>query len=219
MTKELKSHFEGDNLFESDNGNCRLQTNIFVTPSEVIEYLFCPRFIYFMNVLKIEQHEHKRKLVNKGRDIHALKMVHNKDYLRKKIGAIDKKIDVYLTSKKLKLVGRIDEVLFLENNEAAPLDYKFAFWEDKIYKTLRMQQTLYALLIEENFDKKVEKAFLVYVRSKNHLEEIRISENMKKEAIVIVNEIFDILNQNYFPKATKNKNKCLDCTYRNLCAV
>ena len=193
--------------------------SIFVTPSEVIEYLFCPRFIYYMNVLKIEQHEHKRTLVNKGRNIHQLKMVQNKEYLRKKIGAINKKLDVYLTSKKLKIVGRIDEVLFLENNEAAPLDYKFAFWENRIYKTLKIQQTLYALLIEENFAKKVEKAFLVYVRSRNHLEEIRITENMKKEAIEIVNEIFDILNINYFPNKTKDKNKCLDCTYRNLCVV
>ena len=192
-------------------------TRIFVTPSEVIEFLFCPRFIYYMNVLKIEQHEHRRILVNKGRDIHQLKMIQNKEYLRNKIGAIDKKLDVYLTSNKLKLVGRIDEVIFLENDEAAPLDYKFAFWENRIYKTLKIQQTLYALLIEENFDKKVQKAFLVYVRSKNHLEEIRITGNMKKEAIAIVNEIFDILNINYFPNKTKDKNKCLDCTYRNLC--
>jgi len=192
-------------------------THIFVTPSEVIEYLFCPRFVYYMNVLKIEQHEHKRALVNKGREIHQLKMVQNKNYLRKKAGAIDKKIDVYLTSKTLKLVGRIDEVLFLEKNEAAPLDFKFAFWENRIYKTHKIQQTLYALLIEENFDKKVNKAFLVYIRSKNHLEEINITENMKKTALEIVNEIFDILNINYFPKGTKDKNKCLDCTYRNMC--
>ena len=199
------------------NSAINQSTDIFVTPSEVIEYLFCPRFVYYMNVLKIEQHEHKRALVNKGREIHQLKMVQNKNYLRKKAGAIDKKIDVYLTSKKLKLVGRIDEILFLENNEAAPLDYKFAFWENRIYKTHKIQQTLYALLIEENFDKKVNKAFLVYVRSKNHLEEIKITENMKKTAMEIVNEIFDILNINYFPKGTKDKNKCLDCTYRNLC--
>ncbi|MCK4696413.1 MAG: CRISPR-associated protein Cas4 [Candidatus Cloacimonetes bacterium] len=194
-------------------------THIFVTPSEVIEYLYCPRFIYYMNVLKINQHEHRRTLVNKGREIHQLKMVRNKEYLRKKIGAIDKKLDVYLTSEKLKLVGRIDEVLFFKNNEAAPLDYKLAFWEKRIYKTLKIQQTLYALLIEENFDKRVNKAFLVYVRSRNHLEEIRITENMKKEALVIVNDIFDILNLNYFPGKTKDKNKCLDCTYRNLCGI
>ena len=190
---------------------------MFITPSEVIEYLFCPRFIYFMNVLDVSQNEHKRTLVNKGRDIHYLKMVQNKEYLRKKIGAESKEIDVYLTSSKMKLVGKIDEVLFLENGYAAPLDYKYAFWENRIYKTLKMQQTLYALLIEENFGKKVEKAFLIYVRSKNHLEEIKITKSMKSEALDIVNEILDILSINYFPKKAKNKNKCLDCTYRNLC--
>ena len=195
------------------------KTKIFVTPSDVMEYIFCPCFLYFMHVLKIEQHEHKRILVNKGRDIHELKLVTNKEYIRKEIGCLDKKLDVYLSSEKYKLVGRIDEVLFLKDDFAAPLDYKFAFWEDTIYKTYKMQQTLYAILIEDNFDKKVNKAFLVYVRSKNHLEEIRVTENMKQEAIVIVNEIFDILNVNFFPNKTRDKNKCPDCTYRNICTV
>ncbi|HPA25022.1 MAG TPA: CRISPR-associated protein Cas4, partial [Candidatus Cloacimonas sp.] len=68
-----------------------------------------------MNVLKVEQHEHRRTLVNKGRDIHKLKMVQNKDYLRKKAGAVDKLTDVYLSSDKLKLVGKVDEVLFLDD--------------------------------------------------------------------------------------------------------
>ena len=104
----------------------------FITPSEVMEYLFCPRFVYYMNTMKIEQHEHRRTLVNKGRDIHKLKMVQNKDYLRKKAGAIDKLTDVYLSSEKLKLVGKVDEVLFLVDGSAAPLDYKYAFWENKI---------------------------------------------------------------------------------------
>ena len=194
-----------------------MSTRIFVTPSDVIEYLYCPRFVYFMHVLKIEQQEHKRALVNKGRDIHMLKMVRNKDYLRQKIGVIDKKIEVSLSSENLKLVGKIDEVLFLDNHEAAPLDYKYAFWENRLYKTLKMQQTLYALLIEENYNIAVNKAYLVYIRSKNHLEEIDITRRMKNEAIEIVNDIFDIVNLNYFPGKTKTKSKCLDCTYRNLC--
>lgn len=216
----INSFSKKNQIIESDFGKRRPHnhdTKIFVTPSDVIEYLFCPRFLYYMHVLKIEQHEHKRTLVNKGRDIHALKMVTNKDYLRKKIGCLDKEIDVYLSSEKLKLVGRIDEVLFFDDDFAAPLDYKYAFWEGNIYKTHKIQQTLYALLIEENFQKKVQKAYLVYVRSKNHLEEIVISQSMKREALKIIEDIFDILNVNYFPAATKYKNKCLDCTYRNLC--
>lgn len=195
------------------------KTRIFVTPSEVMEYLYCPRFIYFMNVLNIEQHEHNRNLVNKGRDIHRLKLVQNKEYLRKRLGAIDKKIDVYLSSTNLNLVGRMDEVLFLQDGTAAPLDYKYAFWENKLYKGLKTQQVLYAMLIEENFNVPVTHGFIVYARSKNHVETIAISPAMKKKVMAIVAEIFDIININYFPNMTKNTNKCGDCTYRNLCDI
>ena len=189
----------------------------FITPSEVIEYLFCPRFVYFMNVLMIDQHEHRRHLVNKGRDIHDLKLVQNKDYLRSRIGVKDKILDAYLSSEKYHLVGKIDEVLFLNDGNAAPLDYKYAFWENKVFKTHLMQQSLYAILIQENFGVPVNKAFLVYVRSKNHLEPILITEQMKHKALAIVDNIFKIINEGSFPNAKAEVRKCEDCTYRNLC--
>jgi CRISPR-associated exonuclease Cas4 len=189
----------------------------FITASDIIEYLYCPRFIYFQNILDVAQHEHERYLVNKGRDIHELKMVRNKDYLRKSIGCIDKDIDVYLTSQKLGLVGRMDEILTLNDYSKAPLDYKFATYEEKLYKTLKTQQVAYSLLIEENYNCNVFKAFIVYVRSKNLVKEIEITQKEKDNSIKIINEIFDILNKCHFPKGTNNKLKCQDCTYKNLC--
>jgi CRISPR-associated exonuclease Cas4 len=189
----------------------------FITPSHVLHYLFCPRFAYFLYVLHIDEHENRRRLVMKGRDIHALKMVQNKEYLRSKIGVKDKVIDLYLSSHKLHLVGRVDEALFLNDGTAAPLDYKFAFWENRIYKTLRIQQTLYALLIEEKYNIPVHKAYLVYVRSKNHIEELPITLETKKNALDIVHEIFSIVNDGSFPNSKVSKRKCEDCAFRNIC--
>ncbi|HPL89453.1 MAG TPA: CRISPR-associated protein Cas4 [Caldisericia bacterium] len=189
----------------------------YITPSEVIEYMFCPRFVYYLNVLKVDQHEHRRHLVNKGRDIHAMKLVQNKDYLREKAGAIDKLQDVYLGSERLKLVGRVDEVLFLNDGSAAPLDYKYAAWENRIYKTYMVQQALYALLIEESFDKPVNRAFIVYVRSKNHLEEIKITLALKAKVQKIIDRIFQMINLSLYPQVKISQRKCEDCTYRNLC--
>lgn len=170
-----------------------------------------------MHILKIDQHEHDRALVNKGRDIHLQKMVVNKDYLRKSIGAVDKMIDVYLSSEKLRLVGRIDEVVFLDDHTAAPLDYKYAFWENKVYKTLFTQQVLYSLLIEENFSVNVDRAYIVYVRSKNHLESFPISPAHKSRAKEYLDEILEIINLAVFPKVSSTNSKCCDCTYRNIC--
>lgn len=190
---------------------------IYVTPSEVIEYLYCPRFIYFMNCLKISQHEDKRYLVQKGRNIHLIKSKINREYLRKKIGCIDKKVEVYFSSEKLKLVGKVDEVLFFQDGTASPLDYKFAEYDDKIYKTYLYQQACYALLIEENFKCPVNKAYICYLRSNNFLKELTISKNLKLKTKETIDEIFDILNKNYFPAKTKSKARCVDCTYKNIC--
>jgi len=170
-----------------------------------------------MNCLKISQHEDKRYLVMKGRKIHEQKALINREYLRKKIGCIDKKIDVYMSSESLRLVGRIDEVLFFEKDSAAPLDYKYAEYREHVFKTHLIQQTCYALLIEEIFRKSVDKAFIVYVRSNNKLKELIISKKIKDQTIKLIDEIFDILNIDYFPKGTSSKNRCLDCTYRNIC--
>lgn len=188
---------------------------ISLTPSHIIEYLYCPRFTYFEYVLGIPQYEEKNFKVMKGRELHDIKLERNKDYLRKKIGAKDKWIDQYLTNDNIR--GKVDEVLLLEDDTMAPLDYKYAEYKDKIYETYKQQLVCYAILIEQNFGKKVNKGFLVYVRSKNKLVEVEITESQKQEVRESIDAIQDILEKNHFPRATKYKKRCLNCTYRNIC--
>lgn len=188
---------------------------ISLTPSHIIEYLYCPRFTYFEYVLGIPQYEEKNYKVMKGRELHDLKLERNKDYLRKKIGAREKWIDQYLTNDHMR--GKVDEVLLLEDDTMAPLDYKYAEYKDKIYETYKQQLVCYAILIEQNFGKKVNRGFLVYVRSKNKLVEVEITESQKQEVRESIDAIQDILEKNHFPRATKYKKRCLNCTYRNIC--
>lgn len=188
---------------------------ISLTPSHIIEYLFCPRFTYFEYVLGIPQYEEKSYKVIKGREVHDQKLERNKDYLRKKIGAVNKHIDQYLTNPWLR--GRIDEVLELADGTMAPLDYKFAEFKDRLFETYKIQQYCYACLIEENFHKPVNKGFIVYIRSKHHLLEIPITRENKDQVKQCAEEIWKIIDHNFYPKATKYKKRCVDCTYRNIC--
>ena len=186
-----------------------------LTPSHIIEYLFCPRFTYFEYVLGIPQHEEKYYKVMKGRELHDEKLEQNKNYLRKKIGAVNKYLDQYLTNNWLR--GRIDEVLELKDGTMAPLDYKFAEYKDKLFETYKIQQYCYATLIEQNFGKAVNKGFIVYIRSKHHLLEVPISAENKEHVKQCAENIWKIIDRNFYPKATKYKKRCVDCTYRNIC--
>ena len=57
-----------------------------LTPSHIIEYLFCPRFTYFEYVLAIPQYEENDYKVMRGRHLHDERLERNKDYLRKRLG-------------------------------------------------------------------------------------------------------------------------------------
>jgi hypothetical protein len=57
--------------------------SVLLMPTEIIEYLYCPRFTYFLNCLNISQHEEQRYKVLLGRKLHDKKKKINRDYLRK----------------------------------------------------------------------------------------------------------------------------------------
>lgn len=186
-----------------------------ITPSHIIEYLFCPRFTYFEYVLRIPQFEEKNIKVMKGRDMHEAKSEQNTAYLRKRIGATDKLLNRYLTNEWLR--GEVDEVLWLSDGTMAPLDYKFARYEGKLYDTYRTQLACYAWLIESNFEKPVHRGFLVYTRSKNYLLEVPILPSDVAAVRQAALSIQSIVERNWFPDGTRFKKKCEHCTYRNIC--
>jgi len=187
-----------------------------LTASHLLEYLFCPRFTYFEYVLDIPEHQGKRFKVLKGREIHEKVRKMNPDYLRKKIGVKEKKTDVYLSGRS-GLRGIVDEILFLDDGTAAPLDYKYAEYKDRTFKNHRFQLVFYAQLIKENFQVPVNKGFITYTRSKNKLVEIPIKDKDFDELEKIINGLMEVMVKCRYPEPTRYKGRCLDCCYKNLC--
>ena len=192
------------------------QTAFSITASDILEYLYCPRFIYFENYLDIPQHEEKRFKVQKGRDVHDDKQKINMAYLRKKLGCIERKSSVYLSSSK-GIRGIVDEILFLDDGTAAPLDYKYAEYKERTFKNHKYQLTFYGQLIQENYNATVTRGFIVYTRSRNKLVEVPIMEKMYRELNIIINDLANVVQKGIYPKPTKYKQRCPDCCYKNLC--
>ncbi len=190
---------------------------IFITVSDALEYLFCPRFIFFMHCLDIAQREERRYKVLKGRELHESREKVNRDYVRKRLKCTRKEISVYLTSRGHHLKGEVDEVLFLEDGTAAPMDYKFAEWKKTVYRTHKYQAALYGLLIMEHYGVDVNRGYVCYTRSNHHVEEINLGGKDYKRAEQMVREILMIIQREYYPDGTKQKARCMDCTYKNIC--
>lgn len=188
---------------------------ISITPSHIIQHLYCPRFTYFEYVLAIPQYESRNYKVMRGRHLHDERLEQNKGYLRRRLGVVARHDDQYLTNGLLR--GRVDEVLELRDGTMAPLDYKFAEYKDKVFNTYKTQLFCYAWLIEDNFRRPVQRGFLVYTRSQNKVVEVPVREEDKAEVRAAAEAIRNIIDKNTFPRATKYKRRCLTCTYRNIC--
>lgn len=187
----------------------------FITPSELIELAYCPRFIYFMNSLSIPQKEENRWLVQSGINVHKNRASRNKGYLRTKLGVTGKLSDIDLCSEKYKIKGRVDELLFLNNGKACILDYKNSFFDNNIYDTVKIQMIAYCVMASETYNIVADKAYVIYLKSRNSIELTIGSQDIKilEEYINKYNKI----SSGYFPLATKTKSRCDDCCYKNIC--
>lgn len=186
------------------------------TASQLIEFLYCPRFTYFEYVLDIPQKEDNRFKVQKGRSIHEKIRKMNPSYLRKKLEVVEKHSDCYLSSD-MGIRGIVDEVLFNSDGTASPLDYKYAKYKNKLFETYRYQLVFYGKLIEDNFNISVKKGYIVYTRSKNKLLEVAIKEKDFTQLKKDIEDMSAIINLGKYPKPTKYKKRCDDCCYRNIC--
>ena len=195
------------------------ETTPMLTPTDVLEHLWCPRFTWFMHVQHIDQHEDQRYKVQKGKRIHQQRDDQNKSYLRKKIGVIKKQNEVYLASAKLRLRGFVDEVLWLKDGSMAPLDYKYTEIADHkyVYQTHETQIIIYALLIEDNYQQSVNKGFIAYIRGQQQLKEVILTSKNRQIIQQHVDDIFAIIATGRLPKRARNKRHCSDCCYKNIC--
>lgn len=203
---------ELNNLLKQDRQNFEFS----LTATHLLEYLFCPRFTYFEYVLDIPERQEKRFKVQKGREVHQKIRKMNSEYLRKKIGVKEKQSDVYLSSS-MGIRGIVDEVLFLNDGTAAPLDYKYAEYKDRTFKNHRFQLVFYGQLIQDNLNVPVNRGFIVYTRSKNKLVEVPIREKDYEELEKIVWDLLNVIQKCKYPKPTRYKRRCPDCCYRNIC--
>lgn len=189
-----------------------------VTLTDVLEYTFCPRFIFYMRCLDIPQHEEKRFKVRKGREVHKARAMTNKRYLRHKINVVKKESEVLLTSARHRIKGKVDEVLFLADGTAAPLEYKFAEFKQTAWATHALQLILQALLIHENYGITVKSGFVCYTRSNDVVKRVDITNRDYDHALLIIGDILKMIDTAYYPANIRPNKRCSDCCYRNVCA-
>ena len=193
---------------------------------EVIDYIYCPRIIYYEKTLKISEskmeafkEEEKKRLEEKG--MRNRRWVWDRLKLRKQsINNLEqwtnKEFSKELYSQKYHFHGKLDEILYLDEGTIVPLYYhnsKYTAREDEQYKNL---MTLFFMLIEENYETECQKGYILFIKDSS-LKKIECTaknfENMKQ----YINETLNLIETEKYPLEADGGTKCRDCCYKKIC--
>lgn len=190
-----------------------------ITVSDVKQYLYCPKIIYFEHILHIPKPPDQK--LQTGREKHD--SITSKEKRRK--GAIfydpeldraEKSFRVEMESSTLGLKGVLD-YLVRSDRELIPVDYKFGHsHKGGVHLNHKYQLAAYALLVEKCFNTIVRRGFVHYSRDSINVQ-VDFDDDVRRRTMKIIREIAQIIEDEIEPAATRNSARCIDCEYKRYC--
>lgn len=110
-----------------------------------------------------------------------------------------------IVSEELGLKGRVDRILLSDN--IIPYEIKT---RDEIYEQDKIQLAAYSLLLQEEFDKKIEKGV---IEAKTKEEDVEITKELKEKVLEIADKIRNMKEASFH----NNFNKCKNCKLKQEC--
>lgn len=188
---------------------------LYLTATDLMKYLYDPRIIYFMYVLKIPQGDTPKRLEGISK-YEKFKISSKRNKIIKELPYLRKLYDIYLASSTYQLATRIDCVAIDDSKrEAYPIQIKYSKKPKILYRTQKFQVVMEGLLIEDCLKFNVPYGYIKFLNSNDFIK-VAINSRLKKELFKIFSEIRDIIEKEKFPKATKYKKRNTDNVYKNI---
>jgi CRISPR-associated exonuclease Cas4 len=119
----------------------------------------------------------------------------------------------WIKSHKLGLSGKLD-LLIETGSELYPVDFKFT--RGRPYRNHLYQLVGYAIILEDEWRKPVQKGFVYLIPAKDAVV-FDITEELKRECIETLEVIRRMIREEDFTGPPSQRSKYADCEYQNYC--
>ncbi len=193
----------------------------FISVTDIKQYIYCPRIVYFDRVLHAtpifgSQQEDSKEL----HEDYVNKELRRKDaiYYSPEFIGVEKLLFTSLSSSVLGLQGNVDCVIKTANGEYAPVEYKnMNSDKGRVCMQHKYQLVGYALLIEDNFNTIVKRAFVDYI-PEGLILQFEITPTMKIFVKRVLGHIRRIIKDEELPSIRVAKHKCAGgCGHKQIC--
>jgi CRISPR-associated exonuclease Cas4 len=186
-----------------------------LTVTDLKQYTYCPRILYFMRCLP-----GVRPVTTKMREGSA---AHDDAELREQRRLLraygfttgERHFDVAIYSADLRINALLDLVIVEPDGKpiAVPVDYKMS---DMAGAHVRLQLACYGLLVEAEMGLAAPYGF-VYLTVERRAEKVPFSAALKHETRAALHEMRAIVEAELMPEPTARVARCVNCEFRRFC--
>ena len=191
----------------------------YISASLIKQYHFCPRIVYFTEVLGVK--ERTTKSMEEGREEHErltkLDLRRKTLFGDRKTRILNRWVRLEVLSERLKIRGVIDLVVETKDGLAI-VEYKRAKPPKRRPPRNHVYQAAaYAMLAEEYFEKPVRTFYIHYDDgSTTKTFDFTLTENLRKHVLWTIRKIREIIEKEKLPNP-ENVKKCKNCGYLWIC--
>lgn len=190
--------------------------NVPLTVSDLRQYEYCARIPYFTHVLGIRRTRPTTYKMQEGllEHEHVAELEEHRSLRSYGLSGGERLFNVSLVSPTLNLTGLLD-MLILTDTEAIPVEFKNNLF-DQIGENHLMQLAAYSLIIEERWQRPVERAFVHFIPTK-HSRQVEMDSAVKRRLLDRLGQVNRMITSESLPDATPVRGRCSDCELRNFC--
>jgi len=196
--------------------------------SDLKQYIYCPRIIYYYYVLPIPRRVTRKMEYGKLEHVEITRL--EKRRRLKAYGLLEgeRKFQVHLESSRLGLHGLLDMMITTAGGQVYPVEFKyspskkglhvieFKYSPSKKGLHVKYQLAAYAMLLEESLRKPVRYGFLYLIPSKSVMP-MEITSSMRDYVKKALTAIRNIISGERVPVYTRSKSRCVNCEFKNYC--
>lgn len=187
--------------------------DILFTVTDLKQYSYCPRVFYYEHCLpRIRPRTHKMDI---GREEHESEQARAGRRTLRQYGVVKgrREFEVRVESARLRLRGIVDEVVYTDEGQVIPVDYKLAA---AVSANHRLQLAAYALLLETRVGASVQEGY-IYLMGKRSMTRVRITPALREQLEVLLGAMFETVVKERMPDPPALRNRCAGCEFRRFC--
>jgi len=184
------------------------------TASDVKQFVYCPRIVYFRYVLPVPTLPTYKMMVGGEAHKETNKREKRRTTRRYQLREGVRLYHQFFKSDRLGLSGKLD-LLIEDSGCFYPVEYKNSTGEPGLHH--RYQLTAYALLVEDAKNTVVRKGF-IYMLEDDIVYQLEISDGRKRFLKGLLNSMRDMILSERMPRPTPFLERCMECEFKLYCA-